>query len=173
MRFLAIFIAFYMMLPMAAQSKLRIGVFDIQKAVREVDEGRQIIEQLKDEFKNKQGSLNKMRQEIESLTKAYKESEMLYTAETKAKKQQELQKKMIAFQTTGQKMQMGIDQKQAKFLAAILNKMKSIIGSFAQKKGFDLILIKESVLYSKSASDVTNELIRTYNKKFKVSKKKK
>ena len=172
MKFLTILIALNMLLPAVAQAKLKIGVFDIQKAVREVDEGRNIINQLKNEFQSKQGSLNKMRQEIETLTKSYKESEMLYTAETKAKKQQELQKKMIAFQTTGQKMQMEIDQKQAKFLAAILQKMKSIIGDFAKKKGFDLILIKESVLYSESASDVTNELMRAYNTKFKAAKKK-
>ena len=170
-RIFALAMALFFSLP--AMAAVKIAVIDIQRAFKEVDEGKKAQEQLKSEFKRKQGELDKERNQIQGLFKDFQSNEMLYTPDVKAQKRKALQERMVKFQAKGQKLQGEMDKNQSQLLAKILGRIKVVLKDFGKKKKYEVILRKDTVLYSPGHFDITNEVIRMYNKKFPLKKKKK
>lgn len=78
----------------------------------------------------------------------------------------ELQQEMAELQQLYVEMQRDLAQKEGEATQKIFKKMEGILRAIATEKGYDLILEKSesSVLYAKDSMDLTNELIKRYDK---------
>jgi Skp family chaperone for outer membrane proteins len=89
-------------------------------------------------------------------------------AATQAQKT-EFQNKLLELQQVFMKEQQELQSAEAKQLGAITEKMKKIVAEIGQQGGYTIILeIQDArLLFAKPHLDLTNEVIRKYNVKFK------
>jgi outer membrane protein len=150
----------------AKSDSLKIGYVDLHAALNQVDEGKKAKKKLKKEFKKKQQRLNKKQKEVKELRNSLKKEGMMLSKKAKRKKSMKLKRKMSQLQKLYMEMQQNISKKEAKATKPIFDKMRKVIDKIAKEKGYDLVLEKRksSVLFAKDAMNLTDELVKRYEK---------
>ena len=155
----------------AAQSafadEAKIGTVDMQKALQSVDAGKKAKSQLEKEFNTKKKDLQSEEASIKKMTEEFKKQSLVLSDEARAKKQQEIQERIMKFQELTQRSQSEIQQKEQDLTGPIIMSLRSMIGDLAKKRGYTFVLEKNenSVLYSPEKDDLTADLISAYNSK--------
>jgi Skp family chaperone for outer membrane proteins len=90
------------------------------------------------------------------------------TEATRNQKAEDLQKRFIDLQQSFEKGRAELAQKQNDEFQPIINKMKAIITSIAQKEGFTMVFDAGGLAYAPDSLDLTAQLVRTYNEQNKV-----
>lgn len=144
----------------------KIGYVNLQRALNEVEEGKKAKARLKRDFEKKQKKLNAQQEELKKLKAEIENAGPVVSQEVKRKKAMEFQQKLMALQQTYMTLQQELAKKEAKATKKIFDKMGKIIAEIAKEKGYDLVLerTESAVLYAKDNMDLTNELIKRYNK---------
>ena len=143
---------------------IKVGYVDMQRALNETDDGRKAKDKLKKEFDQKQKELdeqqNQLKKEIEDLDK----KRSLLTPDKIRDKESELRSKLEKVQQTYMRHQKDLSEKEQKETAKIFERMTKIIQEIAAAENFSMIVDKSALVYAKPHLDLTNELIRRYNK---------
>lgn len=152
--------------PAFAQN-VKIGYVDLQRALSEVKEGQKAKSRLKKDFEQKQKKLTDKQKEVKKLKQSLESGAAMMTDDAKRKKAIELQQQMAELQQLYMEMQRDLAQKETKATQKIFKKMEPILNKIAEERGYDLILEKteSSVLFAKESMDLTDELIKRYDKK--------
>ncbi|RJO65306.1 MAG: OmpH family outer membrane protein [Myxococcales bacterium] len=159
----------------AAQAQAKVAYVDLQRALLEVEEGKNAKARLKVYFDEKQSLLDAESDRIKKLKEELERQDMMITPDAKAKKEEEFQKSLLEVQKLYMGLQNELKQKESEAVQPILDKMVEILKGVAEKDGYDLILDKNSsgIVYAPMKYDLTNELIRLYDEKYGKSKGKK
>lgn len=146
-----------------------IGYVNIQRAILEVEEGRRAKDALKSTFENKQKRLSEREGELKKLKEAIEKESLVKDDAATRQRKLDFQNKLLELQQVFMKEQQELQQLEQKELSAITGKMKKLIEEIGEQGGYTLILeIQDSrLLYAKSHLDLTNEVIRKYNAKYK------
>lgn len=162
-------VALPLLLPTLAHAEMKLGFVDIQRALAETDEGRAAKQQLQAMLENKQKEID---QEQESLRK---EKDLLdkqasaMSEQTREQKGQEFQAKVMQLAQKFEKEKQAMQLQQQQALNGILEKMEGVIKDIAQRENITMVFDKSSgLVYAPPSLDLTNELIRNYNAKYKV-----
>jgi len=145
-----------------------IAKVDIQKVLISVKEGKTFRDTLKKEFEEKQAIISKEEESIKKLQEDYQKQSAVIDSKTKAKKEREIQTKIMALQQKSMEFQKEIEQKQDKFKKPILEKIKKIIDTFVENKKYSMVF--ESTIAPISAQgmiDITNDVTKEYDKTHK------
>lgn len=144
----------------------KIGYVDLQRALSEVSEGKAAKARLKKDFDAKQKTLTDKQESVKKLKDSLEAGAAMMTDDAKRQKAMELQQKMAELQELYMEMQRDLAQKEGEATQKIFKKMEKILRGIATEKGYDLILEKSesSVLFAKDSMDLTNELIKRYDK---------
>jgi len=153
-------------MPASAAKPVKMGYVDLQRALKEVDEGKAALSRLKKDFEKKQTQLNQRKEELTRLKEALDGMPVTVKEEVQAAKAQEFQQRFLEWQNLGMKLQQQIDEAQHEATKEILSKMQAILAQVGEAEGFTAILLKESLAYAPGHLDLTNELIRRYNEKY-------
>ena len=161
--------------PSFAQSK--IAYVDMQRAILEAEDGKKAKDQLKKMKDSRQSELNKKQDAVRELQKGYEAQKAFMTEEVRKQKEQELGQKIQELKMTFATLQRELAAEEAKLTKPILERMAKILAQIGQSEG-DLVILEKNesrVLWAPAKLDLTNELIRRYNKSVsgKKSKKKK
>jgi outer membrane protein len=83
--------------------------------------------------------------------------------------QEKLQRDYMEWQSMAMTLQQELAEQEARMLEKIYINCQGLVGSIAKEKGLDLVLIRDesTVLYAQSSLDITSEVIKRYNKKYK------
>ena len=151
----------------AAASK--IATVDMQKALQTVDAGKKAKGQLEKEFNTKKKMLDDEQTAIKKLTEEFKKQSMVLNDESRAKKQQEIQERMMKFQDQMMRSQNEIQQKEGELTGPIVKNLKAMVREIAAKKGYNIVLDKneQTVIFSQEKDDLTEELVKSFNGKNK------
>jgi outer membrane protein len=152
---------------MSFAEEAKIATVDMQKALQSVEAGKNAKAQLEKEFNAKKKELQTEEAALKKLTEEFKKQAMVLNDEARAKKQQDIQERIMKFQETTARSQQAIQQKEQDLTAPILTKLRSLISETAKSKGYTLVLEKNenTVLYSQEQDDLTADVISAYNKK--------
>jgi outer membrane protein len=153
----------------ADEAGAKIATVDMQKALQTVDAGKKAKAQLEKEFTTKKKMLDDEQSAIKKLTEEFKKQNMVLNDEAKAKKQGEIQERMMKFQEQMMRSQTEIQQKEAELTAPIVKNLREAVKDLASKKGYQMVLDKNenTVIFSQDKDDLTEELIKAYNGKGK------
>lgn len=148
-----------------ASEGIRIGVVDMQRAIQAVESGKKAKSQLEKEFNAKKTELQKEEAAIKKMGEEFRKQSLVLNDEARAKKQSELQERIMKFQEMTARSQQEISQKEQELTLPIIEKLRSIIGDTAKTKGYSVILEKNenTVLFSLDKDDLTDEIIKTFN----------
>lgn len=144
---------------------LKIGVVDLQKALQTVSAGQKAKAQLEQEFNAKKKQLQTEEESIKKMTEDFKKQSMVLSDDAKAKKQNEIQERMLKFRELFGKSQFDIQNRERELTEPIVVKLRSIIDETGKKNSYRIILEKNenSVLFSLPKDDMTEEVIKAFN----------
>jgi outer membrane protein len=154
----------------ASAEEQKFAYVDLQRALNEVEEGAKAKAALKAEFDDKQKYLDEKQTSLKKMKDEIEARGMMMKADVKQEKLAELQKSLLEVQQTYYGMQQELTQKESEATGKIFQKMGVLLQTIGQDQGYTAILEKSSVLYAKNHLDLTNELIRRYNKAYPVKK---
>jgi len=151
-----------------ADAALKIGVVDFQKALNSVNEGKTAKKKLESEFKRKQKQLDIQQKELESMKIKLQEQAIVLSQDQLKAKQGEFQQKFMAFRKKATEYQQEMLKKESDLSGRILGRLKAIVGNIGKSEGFTLIVERSNdpILYVDSKDDLTDRVVKAYNKKY-------
>jgi outer membrane protein len=148
-----------------ARADTKIGYVDLQRALLEIDEGRQAKQRLQQMVDQKQKDIDKEQNALRKEKELLDKQSAAMSEETRLAKQTELQKKLFEFAQKWDKQKQEMQVKERTELQAIFAKMDPLIATIAQRENFTMVFEKtdSGLVYAPSSLDLTNELVRMYN----------
>jgi len=157
----------------AAAAELKIGYVDFQRALNEVEEGQVAKATLKHDFDEKQKQLDKDKAELERLQAEFEKQAGVMSDDAKRDRALEIDRRMREAQGKAMGFQKDLSDREREVTRAIFDKMFSLTREIADADGLTYVFDKNSLLVAPPAGDITNELVRKYNERFKPGDKKK
>jgi outer membrane protein len=158
-----------LLVPRLAQAQQKIGIVDYQRAVLEVDEGRAArtrLEQMKDA---KQKEFDKAQEALAKEGDTLQKQAPTMTEATRTQQAADYQKKVVELRQAMAKGEADLAQSQREAFGPIEERMQAMVAAVAQRESFSMVLVKQAVAFGPASLDVTNEVIRAYNEKYKVT----
>lgn len=145
-----------------------VGKVDIQKVLVTVNQGVAVRDQLKKSFDEKQKILKDDEDKIRKLQDDFQKKASVLNEKEKVKKEKEIQDKIIAIQQKTQNFQKDIQDMEQKLKTPILDNVKKIVDDVAKDASVDLVYESATapILYAKEEKDLTDDVVKMYNKKF-------
>lgn len=155
-----------------AYSKVMIGTVDIQKVLHTVDEGAQVLKKLRKVADAKGGILRKEEAKIGKEQKAYMKQRLVMNEKARMKKEKDLQQMIMNFQKKNVSFNQEIQKMEVKYRRPLEEKVKVIIEQVSKSSGVDVTFESRvsPIMYAKSKKDLTDDVIKMYNKKHPVKK---
>jgi outer membrane protein len=148
---------------------LKIGYIDLQKAIQETSAGKKAKKELEKEFNSKKEELSKREGNIKKMQEDFEKKKNVLTEEVKQQKAGELQQEMLKYRDLLGQSQVNIQKKEQELTKPILEKLQDIVDKIAKEGSYTLILEKseQSVIWAKKDIDLTDELVKQYEKTVK------
>ncbi len=161
---LSFFVALLGTQKLVAQ-ELKIGIVDFQKALNDVEEGKTAKARLKTEFDQKQKSLDALQNELKTMKDNLEKQKLTLSKEAMAQKEEEYRNKFVELQKKLADSRGELQQKEAEATGKIITNLRQIVQEIGQRDKFTLIFEKgqDVLLYSSSATDLTSQVISTFN----------
>lgn len=144
---------------------VKIGTVDMQQALQSVEAGKQAKAQLEKIFNSKKQELQSEEAAIKKAVEELQKQASVMNEAALAKKQAELQQRIVQFQEKTARSQAEIQQKEQQLTEPIINKLRGIVSNMAKKKGYTVVLEKNenAVLFSQEKDDLTQDVIKAFN----------
>ncbi len=165
----ASFVAFALLLggfaTATAQSKNPVAFVDMQRAMLDVDDGKQAKAALEKMKTERQKSLDAQQDKLREMQKNLEAQKQFMKEDVRQAKEEEFRTKLGELQMTYAKLQKELAVEEQKLTKDILARMSRILGKMGEEGGYSMIFEKteSSVLWAPQHLDLTNELIRRYN----------
>jgi len=141
-----------------------IGTIDVQKAMTSVNDGKAAQAKLEKKMKAKKAELDKKQKDLLAKKAALQQKMALMTPQEKNKKLQEYQQKVMSLQNEAMEAQKTLQRDEVSLTKPILLKLKKITAKIAKKHHMKIVVEKSATVFSAKSIDITNEVIRAYNK---------
>ncbi len=171
--FKTVMVALFFASPLSAQAELKIAVFDAQKVLDNIEEGKKAVAKLETEARSKEKSFESKRKELESLKKEIDSQALVLSKEALEEKKRNFDQKYMAFQQEAMKTQEELKRLELEMTGEIFKKINAVIQKMGKEGDYDLVLEKNqgAVTYVKQG-EITQKVIDAYNKTYNNSKKK-
>ena len=149
-------------------AETKIAVVNIQKVITSIKEGKNVMKQLEKAFKKKQKELKGEEGVIKKLQKDYQKQSLVLSDKAKLKKETEIRAKIQALQKKTMDYQKGIQKQEAQLKKPILEKLKPVIDSVSksEKVAMTFEVTASPLVYAESKVDITDAVIKAYDKKY-------
>lgn len=153
-----------------AHADIKLGYVDLQRALAEVAEGKDARARLKTELDKKKNDFEGEQAKLRDDKAVLDKQGSMMSEEVRNQKFTELQKRLFELTQRAEKLQAEMAQSEQRELKKIFEKMDPIIAAIAVREGLTMVFEKtdSGLVYAPASLDVTNELVRTYNDKYKV-----
>ena len=147
---------------------LTVGLVDVQKMLLSVKQGTKVKSKLKEEFEKKQKILKNDEDKIRKMQEELQKKSLVMKTTTRAKKEEEIQKEIMALQRKSIGFTKQMEELEQKLKRPIIERAKKIIEDISKKEKLDVTFERNagSVLYSQNSKDITNQVIKSYDKKY-------
>ncbi|MCY4381501.1 MAG: OmpH family outer membrane protein [Proteobacteria bacterium] len=141
------------------------AVVNNQKIILSVPEGIKARKKIQAEINQAQASMEKKKKELESLTQNWEKDAELMNAEAKAKKQAELQQKIMTLRDEEMNFQKTIREKELSATQEIVKKIATYVQEIAETKKIDLVFesSQAGIMYIANYIDITDDVILKFD----------
>lgn len=145
----------------------KVVYIDMQKAVQTTKEGGKAKKELESEFNAKKKKLQSSEEKLKKMQEDLEKKAMVLSDDVRAKKQQEFQEEMFAYQKLVAQSQQEIQKREQALTKPILEKMAKVIEQLSKEKGYDIVLEKtaNNLIWAKKEADITDEVVKSFEKK--------
>ncbi len=152
--------------PTDAAGGSRIGYVDMGRALNKVSDGVAAKKQLKVEFKERQQRLDILQKELVVMREELDRKRLVLSTEVLDAKERAYRQKLIEVQHRFSDFQRKMAEREARLTDEILKNLRGIVRDIGDREDYALILEKsqEIVLYAPGADDLTDRVIKDYNR---------
>jgi outer membrane protein len=154
----------------SAAESFKMGVVDPQEVLEKSKAGRRALDALKEYAVTKQKLMATDEEELKSLEKQLKEQESSLSETQKKDKQNQFRTKLQEYQRRAQEFNQELAGKQKELVDDYMKRIGVATRTVAEKGGFSIVVDKGSdntiriVLYSKGALDLTDQVIKEFDR---------
>lgn len=143
----------------------KVAFVDMQRALLEVEDGKQAKAQLEKMKEERQKELDAQQEALRQLQKNLEAQAKFMKEDVRKAKEEEFREKLGQLQLTYAKLQKELAVEEQKLTKDILARMSRILAAMGEEGGYSMIFEKteSSILWAPRYLDLTNELIRRYN----------
>ncbi|HXU87617.1 MAG TPA: OmpH family outer membrane protein [Methylomirabilota bacterium] len=154
-------------------SPAKIGYIDVQRVLARSAAGVAAREQLEKERAGIQKEMDGRRQELEKLRDEIDKKGPLMTADARRDKQEQFDRKRRDAARAADDFQKELEKREATLLQKVLQEMGGVIERVGKEKNYYMIVEKRNagVLYATTDADLTDEVIRAYDREAGNKKK--
>ena len=146
--------------------ELKLGVVDFQKVLSSSSPGKMASAEMNQKGKEMEEAVKKQEEELLELQKTLEREALVMGKDKSEEKQREFRIKANDYKTMKAGYLKEFKQLQARYFNKIKTEVLALADEIGKKEGFDLILeINEAgIMYYKESIDITDQLIKVYNK---------
>lgn len=150
----------------ATDDPVKIGFVDIEQVLATVDKGKAAREELERKSREAQGRLAPMAEQLETLQKEYQAKEFVMSEDAKRQKQLDIVELRNRVENKAKEEQSQLEIEQQRLVAPLLEKLESVIKQVGRDNHYSTILRLDapSIVYHREALDVTDLVIKTFNR---------
>lgn len=154
-------------LSLPAFSSTLVGLVDIQKVITSIKEGKAVQKNLEKSFNDKKVLLKKDEDKIKKAQEDYKKQSMVLAEAARMNKERELQEMMMGLQNKTMEYQREIQKMEADLKKPLLEKLRPIIDEVSKANAVAMTfeLSAAPIVYAENKKDITEEVIKAYDKK--------
>ncbi len=163
-----------LVVPAWAQSAegLKMAYIDTQKIFDQSKMGKKVKGQLEEFVKSRQKIIDLEETEIKELEESLVKQESVLSPEAKRTKQEELQRKLIAYQKRATDLNREIQDKKAEVLNEFHLQLQTVVKKVAERDGYAMVFDKgaggpadlAAVLYAKESLAITDKVLTELDK---------
>jgi len=152
--------------PAPATITTKIGYIDVQRVLARSAAGVAAREQLEQERGTIQKDMDGRRQELEKLRDEIEKKGPLMSADARREKQEQFDRKRRDAARAADDYQKELEKKEGQLLQKVLQEVGGIIEKVGKEKNYYMIVEKRNagVLYAANDADLTDEVIRAYDR---------
>ena len=156
---IAAFFAVGLLCGNAAAKEYKIGFVDLAKVSDEYSKTKDYEKNFETQVKAKDTERQKFVDEVRKL----KDEQALLSDKAKAEKQTVIDEKIKSLQEFDKKVRDDLIKQRNQMLGEIQKDIDGIISVYSKEAGYDIVLIKQTVLFGGSDLDLTAEVIKRLN----------
>jgi outer membrane protein len=151
----------------------KIGYIDVQRVLARSAAGVAAREQLEKERAGIQKDMDGRRQELEKLREELEKKGPLLTADARREKQEQFERKRRDAARAADDFQKELEKREATLLQKVLQEVGGVIEKVGKERNYYMIVEKRNagVLYAATDADITDEVIRAYDREAGSKKK--
>ncbi len=157
----------------AKKGSFRVGVIDPQAVIEQSKAGSRALAGLKEHAQARETVMKNDQKELEKLQEELSSASSTLGDEEKKRRQDRFTQKFQDWQKRGQEFQAELGEKQRELVQEYMKKIEQATSIVAKRHGFDVVVDKGSqatlkiVIYHRDGLDLTNEVVKEFNKRFK------
>ncbi|PIE24979.1 MAG: hypothetical protein CSA60_02310 [Neptuniibacter caesariensis] len=142
----------------------KIAVLGVQQALLESDAAASFRSKLKSEFSKDEKKILDLEKQVKSAREKLAKNQGVVSADEFKQQSIQFQKLVAEYQRASKTaLQKKMEREQA-FLKEMKPLLDKVIRDLIKKKGYDLVINKQAVLFNKHALDITPEVVELLNK---------
>jgi outer membrane protein len=145
----------------------KVGYVDMERALQSTKAGQGAKKEVEKEIEKRKKALDKLRNDVVKMEDDLKKQELVLTAESREKKKSDYLKKVEDLRNLMAKSQQEMQEVEQKIASPILVKMSEVLKKLSEEKGYDVIVAKGALVYARDESDLTDDLIKRFDKEYK------
>jgi outer membrane protein len=144
-------------------AQVKVAVVDVQRAVMQTEDGLRAQATLKKMFDSRQQEINKKQVELQKQKEDIDKQSRVLSQQALQKKIDDWQKQMVELQGTFVEYNKELEKKQKELTDPIFERVIGAIKRVAGTDGYDLIVDRATVAFSRSDLDLTDRVIQMAN----------
>ncbi|MCX5687829.1 MAG: OmpH family outer membrane protein [Candidatus Omnitrophica bacterium] len=155
---------FSILAPAFSESQGKIGYIDLSRSFDEYQKTKDFDKELEAKGDMKQKDRENVVQEIRKM----REELELMNKNSREKKEADIEAKIKSLQDFDQEAKTDLTKERDNMVKDILKEMSGVIKEYGEKNGYSIIVNDRVLLYGDSGMDLTNEIVKILNDKYKV-----
>jgi len=151
----------------AVADEVKIAIVDLDRAINATDQGKKAREELQGKQKQAEGQLKPMYEKGKALNEEIQSKRFVLSEDALRKKQLDLMDIQNDLKSKGAELEGQFKIDYERLVGPLRDKLLGILTDFGKEQGYTLILERNTpgVIYSKEALDITDEVVKRFNKK--------
>ena len=150
-----------------AYGEFKLAYIDVQKALNICDSGKEAAVELNKEMEGAQKKWGKQGEELKREKETLEKQSSLLDEEVLSEKMRDFRTKYRDWERLGKDAQNDIRARHNEMVEKITSELIEIADTLGQEKGYTLILERSLVPYIDPKLDITDEIIKRHNEKYK------
>jgi outer membrane protein len=149
--------------PPAPGGGLHLSIVDVQRAVMETRDGRRAQDELRQMFDKRQQDLDAKQAELARERDELERQASTLSRSAAEQRKAELQRKMTDLQSVFVDYQKDLQKRQNELTTPIVKRLMLVVSRAAEQDGYDVVLDKSAVPYSRRWLDLTERVVKAYD----------